>query len=192
MPAKRRYSAVESAHCLKVQNLVSRIKDHLIEHDPDIPKDQKDRKNGSPEAQLLTDKVGKELEKFEVEGQKFKFTNRPNKLGGVRWYAHCPKCGKVSLKLYKPVKEKSKEQAYYCKTCHNLKSLSALHGPTKMYKEVLKPLRRLEKLKQELDKKFLTEDKKKDLLDEYDSIKKKLSESTEYRHYKYSVESKAS
>ena len=190
MPAKRRYSAVESAHCLKVQNLVSRIKEHLIANDSEVPVEQKDRKNGSKNASILIEKIGNELEKFEVDGQKFKFTSRPNKLGGVRWYTICPKCGKVSLKLYKPVKEKSKEQKYYCKSCHNLKSLSALHGPTKMYKEVLKPLKRLEKLKSELDKRYLTEDRKKALLDEYDSIVKTLSMSTEYRHYKYSVERK--
>jgi len=188
MPNKRIYSSVDSARLLKVQSLVKKIKEHLVDNDPTIPEDAKDRKNGSPEADLLISKIGVELEKFHIDGQSFKFTSNPNKLGGVRWYAYCPKCNKVSLKLYKPVKEKMKEQSYYCKDCHLLKSPSALHGPTKIYKEVLRPLRRLEKISQELDKKYLPESKKKELLDEYDCIKSVLHGSTEYRHYKYKVE----
>jgi len=188
MPSKRMYSSVDSAHCLKVQNLIQRLKEYLIDNDDSIPRDPKDRKNNSPEANSLINKIGEELENFEIDGQKFTFSNNPNKLGGVRWYVQCPKCGKTSLKLYKPVKEGNKDQKYYCKSCHMLKSPSALHGPTKVYREVLRPLKRLEKIRQELDKKYLTEDKKRSLLDEHDKIRAELSKSTEYRHYKYNIE----
>jgi hypothetical protein len=125
-------------------------------------------------------KIGLNLEIFTLNGQTFQYTSIPNKLGGVRWFVLCPKCGQRSLKLYFP-KGLDREQLYLCKNCHMLKPSSLLLGNQKKYRNVAKPLKRLEQIKKKLLRKKLKAKEAEELLEEYDKIEKKLADSPEYR-----------
>ena len=173
MPAKSKYSSVESAYCLKVQNIVSAIKDSATEKNPGINAD---------DLQLV---VKNQISNFQIHGQKFKCSSSENHLGGSRWYVHCPECDKKSLKLYKPEGGSDKD-LYLCKDCHNLKSPSSLHGPTKMYREVIRPLRRMKKIRETLDRPISSK-KATSLVEEYEALEKHLKNSDQYKIYKFKV-----
>lgn len=166
---KGKFSSVEEANCLDVNNLVKQIKISVLRSYPEM---------GADDVRL---EVGKNLELFKVDGQSFKFTSIPNKLGGKRWMVFCPHCDKRVIKLYKPTEDTPKEQSYFCKECHNLKPPSALYGPTRRYKEVVKPVRRMEQIKKTLKNKNLSDEKTKEYLDEYDKLKAQVQGSTFYR-----------
>ena len=163
------YASVESAHCLDVNRLASKIKSSVKESSA---------KNGKTlSADMISQSVALNLSKFLLDSQSFDFTSVPNKLGGSRWLVLCPKCGKRVLKLYKP----AGEDLFCCKDCYNLRSPSALYGPTRRYHEVVKPLRRMERIKEILATSQLSELKTKALLDEYDILDKRVQSSTFYR-----------
>lgn len=163
------YNSVESAHCLDVNRLASKIKSSVKEAST---------KNGKTlTAEMVAQAVAMNLSKFLLDTQSFDFTSVPNKLGGSRWLVLCPKCSKRVLKLYKP----SGAELFCCKDCYNLRSPSALYGPTRRYREVVKPLRRMERIKEILATSHLSEVKTKTLLDEYDLLDKQVQSSTFYR-----------
>jgi phage terminase large subunit GpA-like protein len=168
MPTRSKYASIESAHCLKVQNIVNAIKTSVVKKNPDVSSDK------------VQQIVNAQIPKFSINSQSFEFSSTDNHLGGKRWYIHCPKCGKKSLKLYKP---EDKEQ-YLCKSCHNLKSPSSLHGPTKMYQEVIRPLRRMKKIKEMLDRPISSK-KAAALVKEYDKLEKELNNSDQYEIWKF-------
>lgn len=165
---KGKYSSIEDAHCLDVNRLVSQIKKAITENLRDL------------DADSLREEVSANLGVFKVEGQVFEFTSIPNKLGGQRWMVLCPNCGKRVIKLYKP-EDPIKEKKYFCKDCHNLRPPSALYGPTRRYREMVRPMRRMEKIKKTLQNKNLSENKTKELLDEYDILADQVKNSTFYR-----------
>jgi hypothetical protein len=168
------YSSVESAHCLDVNRLVKKIKAAV--------KDSyhKNSKGEELTAKEVSEAVEHNLSVFTLEDQVFEFFNIPNKLGGFRWLAKCNKCGSHVLKMYKP----EGATQYLCKDCHSLRSPSALYGPTRRYKEVVRPMRRMERIKEILAASNLSEPKTKELLDEYDKLEKSLKDSTFFRKNK--------
>jgi len=173
--SKRKWVATESSVSFNFNNLVKKVKDHLKEQYPDAS------------AEEITLMTGKNLEVFMINDQLFKYTSTPNKLGGVRWYVICPKCKKRSLKLYLP-KIAGRDPLYLCKMCHKLKPSSLLFGNRKRYKDVTRPLKKLEQVKRMLLKKKLKPKEVEDLLAEYARIEKKLADSPEYRLWKFKKE----
>lgn len=163
------YSSIETAHCLDVNRLVSTIKNAV--------KTSFAGKKNELTAKDVAEAVEHNLKVFSLDDQSFTFYSVPNKLGGCRWLARCPKCGSNVLKLYKP----EGGDHYQCKDCHNLRSPSALYGPTRRYKEVIRPMRRMERIKEILSSSNLSEAKTKSLLDEYDKLEKSLQDSTFFR-----------
>jgi len=165
---KGKYSSIEEAHTLDVNKLVAQIKEAILKKYSHLDVDQ------------VREEIGKNLGVFRMSGQSFQFTSIPNKLGGQRWMVLCPKCQKRVIKLYLPEGE-DKEDKYFCKDCHHLRPPSALYGPTRRYKEMVRPMRQMDKIKQSLSSKNLSESKTKELLDKYDSLEKQVRESTFYR-----------
>ena len=62
-----------------------------------------------------------------------------------------------------------------------LRPPSALYGPTRRYREMVRPLRRMERIKEILNGSSLSELKTRELLDEYDGLEKNVRSSTFYR-----------
>jgi len=172
----RKYASVESATCFCFDDLIKKLKSNIRKRDP-IPSDSE-----------YNDLMYKNLRAFKINNQTFDFVSFENNLGGRRWFVKCPKCGRSSLKLYLPTQHEDREQRYLCKECHKLKNLSMLLGATKRYKKVIKPLKRLEKIRTLLLKRETTSEKSKQLLDEYEGLEKELSASNEYRLWKFQKE----
>lgn len=125
-----------------------------------------------------------ELVKFEINGQIFKYDYMRNQLGGYRWFFLCDKCNKKANKLFLPPKEAvGYEHQYLCKRCHKLKNESVLKANSKLYKSVLRPLKKLREIEQKLEIGHLRPEKTKELLDEYDAIEKEMKSTPEYRLY---------
>lgn len=171
---KGKYSSIETADCLDMNRLVGAIKEGIL-------------KNVTAGKELTADDVRKlillNLSKFSIDDQNFEFTSIPNRLGGSRWMVKCPKCSKRVVKLYLPTTE-DKEKKYFCKDCHLLRPPSALYGPTRRYREMIRPLRRMERIKEILNSNNLSELKTKELLDEYDDLDKAVKTSTFFRKAK--------
>jgi hypothetical protein len=172
---RRKYIATESAVAFNFLNLVKKIRAHLKELFP----------NASGDA--LTVKIGISLNEFTINNQLFKYTSLPNGFGGSRWYVLCPRCGKRSSKLYLP-KARDREPLYLCNVCHKLKPSSLLLGNQKKYKEITKPLKRLESIKKRLLKKTLSTKVAGELLDEYTKLEKQLADTPEYKLWKFKKE----
>ena len=185
--SNRKYSSTESASFINISAVVQRIKKHIIKSDPDLPKTADGRPLRS--SSVLKAKMAEAMKSFEADGQRFEFVQSPNKLGGTRWYVLCPGCGNKYLKMYKPILETGKEQIFKCADCHKLKSPSALFGPTPKYREVIRPIRRMEKIKEIIKtNKKLTDAQTVELLDEYEALKLGLEKSLIYRKIKFSIE----
>lgn len=178
---KGKYSSIETAHCLDMNRLVGAIKEGIGKN---FPSDK------APDSEAMRKLIVGNLDKFTINTQKFEFTSIPNRLGGSRWMVMCPKCGKRVVKLYKP-SEEDKEPRYLCKDCHMLRPPSALYGPTRRYKEMIRPLRRMERIKEILTGNNLSEIKTRELLDEYDELDKTVKTSTFYRKAKLLTTSEA-
>lgn len=160
------YSSIETAHCLNVNRLVSTVKKAVKDAAPQLTPSEVDNA------------VYSNLIRYQRDGQTFSFTPIPNKLGGNRWMALCPSCQSRVLKLFKP----DSADKFLCKDCHHLRPPSALYGPTRRYKEVIRPLRRMERIKEILSTSSgLSEAKTKSLLDEYDTLNTSVQTSTFYR-----------
>lgn len=165
---KGKYSSIEDANCLDVNRLVAGIKKAIVKSYKGL------------DADTVRAEVGKNLGVFKVEEQSFNFTSIENKLGGIRWMVFCPKCESRVIKLYLPEVDGG-ESRYLCKDCHNLRPPSALYGPTRRYKELIRPQRRMEKIKTKLRNTNLSDAHTKDLLDEYDKLDEQVRSSTFYR-----------
>ena len=176
MNTNSKYVTLESTDCLNFSPIINRLK-----------KDIKKKLPGITEEAFLI-KMKASLKSFTLNGQTFEYYARPNHLGGVRWYIHCPKCGRKCLKLYLPSQNKQCEQKYFCKDCHNLKNASSLFGSSKKYQEVIKPLKRLHKIKSMLLKKTITTEKAQPLMEEYKRIERELLSSPVYNLYKFQKE----
>jgi hypothetical protein len=183
----RKYASTETAKCVNVSSLSKKVKKHIIENDPEIPRNSEGRPIRA--CDILTKKMVEAMKALSLDGQKFEFEHYPNQLGGTRWYAICPGCSRRFLKLYRPSSDTGKPQSYMCADCHNLKTPSALFGPTPKYREVIRPIRRMEKIKEimRLNKKMSDEETVR-LLDEYEALKAELEKSVIYRRIKFSIE----
>jgi superfamily II helicase len=125
-----------------------------------------------------------ELRKFQINGQIFEYIYMSNQLGGFRWFFICSKCKSKVNKLFLPPKEAlGYDQKYYCKKCHKLKNESVIKANNKLYRSVLKPLKKLRDIEKKLEIGHLKPDKVKELLDEYDSLEKEMRSTPEYRLY---------
>ncbi len=162
-----KYKSIETAKCISINKLVKNTKESIL-------KNPTYKEFSIEEIYKITlDR----LNSITIEGQNFQFESVPNRLGGYRWFVKCPDCGKKVLKLYTT---KDKNQ-YLCKECQNLKSPSSLYGSTTRYKEVIKPMLKMEKIKEKLKTSKISERKTNDLLDEYDRLNNKWKSSTLYR-----------
>jgi hypothetical protein len=170
------YESIESTTCFNFINLVGKIKSSLLKKYPEVKK------------AAFRELMYKNLLTFTLNDQQFDYTSRPNHLGGERWFVKCPKCGSPSLKLYLPSAHKNREQRYLCKSCHVLKNASLIMGATKRYRKVVKPLKRLERLRTLLLRKSMTPEKAQPLLDEYKRIEDALASSPEYRLWRFQKE----
>lgn len=173
--ARCKWAATESSVSFNFDNLVKKVKEHIKEQFPKLMPDD------------INIKIGLNLKIFSLNDQTFEYTSVPNNFGGVRWFVLCPKCGKKSHKLYLP-KGKDREQRYLCRYCHKLKPSSLLLGKQKKYKNVAKPLKRLEQIKKKLLHKKIKAIEAEELLEEYDRIEKKLADSPEYRLWVFKKE----
>jgi hypothetical protein len=172
---KRRWASTEATISFDFNNLVEKVKKHIKDNFPELSSEE------------IIQRIGHNLQVFTINNQKFEYTNIPNKLGGVRWFVLCPKCGKKSQKLFLP-KNRDREPLYLCRWCHKLKPSSLLLGKQKRYTEVAKPLKRLEYIKKRLLNKRLRTKEVEELLEEFACIEKKLADSPEYRLWKFKKE----
>jgi len=172
----RKFASLESTTCFNFNNLCTKIKKDLL------------KKNNNLRGKALDKDILENLKSFKINDQMFDFASSKNYLGGRRWYVKCPKCKNLCLKLYLPSKYKDREQKYLCRECHKLKNESLLLGNSPKYRKVVKPLKRLEKLRAQLLKKGLDPIKAKPLLDEYERVEKDLASSPEYRLYRFQKE----
>jgi len=177
IPLKIRYTPVESATCFAFNTLVQKIKKEIHKKHPEITDFNK-----------VNEIIYQGLCAFTINGQKFEFESKNNYLGGCRWFVKCPKCGKPKMHLYMPVKNPEKEQKYYCRNCHALRNVSLLLGNTARYINIIKPLRRLQKLRRKLTSSRISIAKAKPLLEEYERLEKELLASPDYRLWKFQME----
>lgn len=124
-----------------------------------------------------------ELKKFVINSQTFEYTSIKNILGGYRWFFICPKCKNRANKLFLPPEGLNLERKYYCKNCHNIKNQSVLMGSNKVYKKVIRPLKRLKEIEDKISKGYLTNEAIQALLTEHEKIEDEIKSSTEYRLY---------
>ena len=165
---------VESCTSININTLQKTIKRELNKDYPDSNQD---------EIYIYT---LKELKKFSVEGQTFKYEAITNYLGGYRWFFLCPKCGVRATKLFLPPEDiLTKENKYLCKKCHKLKNQSAIAGQNSIYKKVTRPLKRMRLIENKIGRGHLTSEKVQALLEEYNDIENKLKNSPEFRLYSF-------
>jgi hypothetical protein len=137
----------------------------------------------SSEEEIL-DLTNEELKKFQINDQTFEFMHVKNQLGGYRWFFLCGKCKRKVNKLFLPPKEAfGFERKYFCKKCHKLRNESVIKANNKLYRSVLKPLKKLRDIEKKLEVGHLRDEKVKELLDEYDLLEKEMRASPEYRLY---------
>jgi hypothetical protein len=145
---------------------------------------------------LLKKLMYEELQNFTLNNQTFEYTYTPTNYNGIRWFVRCPKCGVPYSKLFLPDKFKDREQRYLCRKCHNIVYISIMIGCTKLYKTVIKPLIKLERLKNKLKK---MENRKRTnrnmwskkyfaMQEEFNRLEKEINESPDYRLWKFSKE----
>lgn len=127
-----------------------------------------------------------ELDKFTANGQKFEYASIENVLGGHRWFFLCPKCKNRVSKLWLPPEGATKyEHKYFCRYCHNIKNQSTVMGQSKVYKKVIRPLKRMKEIEAKLERGYLKTDYVEKLLDEYDALEKEAKSCPEYRIYAF-------
>lgn len=170
---KTRYEAVEDTTAFDFSNLAKRIKEQIKIKKPDI---------STEDINLL---ILKNLKKFTINNQYFDFHVIPVKFGGMRWYVKCPKCESICSKLYLPTKFTDRIQKYLCKDCHKLRNRSLILGSTKKYKEVVRPIKRMEIIRDSLLKTHIPKEKAELLLKEYEDLENKLKNSNEYKLWKF-------
>jgi len=138
------------------------------------------------EDETAHDFMTRELSKFAINGQTFKYISQDNYLGGHRWFFLCPHCNRQAIKLFlPPIKAMNRERKYLCKTCHKLKNQSALVGTNQLYKAVMRPLKRLKDIEDRIARGHMKSERVQALLDEHELIEGRLKESPEYRLYAF-------
>jgi hypothetical protein len=142
-----------------------------------------DRDYHNPLPEELYKHTEEELKKFSVIGQTFQYTSINNPLGGHRWFFLCPKCTRRVSKLFLPPEGCGKEHKYLCKECHDLQNQSEAMGASKIYKMVIKPLKRLQVIENKISRGHLTDEKVHSLLREHEKIENTLKSSPEYKVY---------
>jgi len=192
---KRRFEPIESTPEFNFLPLIDKIKrDIKIKYALCPIGQRKQNYPGITDEEIKDNKIPliilrgitrEELSKFSLNGQNFEFTYQEMYYKGDRWYVACPKCKKKCHNLYLPTNFPEKEQRYLCRKCHDLKNTSnIMASDSPVYFNVIKPLKRLEKIKKLISRQTFTPKKVKKLLREYKRIEKKLSESPEYRLWK--------
>jgi len=130
------------------------------------------------------------LNSFTLNGQKFTFSSVSVGLGGYRFFVNCPRCGSKRLILYLPKGYTSHEQQYLCVKCHNLRMFSKQNFSTTRYKKVVRPLKRMQRIKKKLLERYLKPEDSTKLLEEYEMLEKTLKNSPDYRLWKFQMEHK--
>jgi hypothetical protein len=174
---RQRWEAVETCVCFNFVNLLRNVR-----------RDVQKRISRGTEGDRYRQEILNNLLKFEINGQRFTYATAKNKLGGVRWFVNCPKCGRKKMKLYLPTRFPDREQLYQCSACHRLKVTSYLRGKSYKYKSFIRPLRRMQKIKDALLNKRCPKDKAQELLAEYESLERVLKNTPEYRLWRFKVE----
>ena len=127
-----------------------------------------------------------ELRAMRVNGQSFDFVTMSNFYGGYRWFFVCPKCGNKYTKLFlPPEKAINKEKLYLCRHCHKLKNESSLIYKEPIYRNVLRPLKRLKSIEAQLKQGHLRKPDQIALIKEYKNIEEKLKASPDYLIYTF-------
>jgi uncharacterized protein YlaI len=127
-----------------------------------------------------------ELLKFKINDQTFQYNFMKNQLGGYRWFFFCGKCNSRVQKLFLPPEAYTNyEHKYLCKDCHDLLNESVMKANNNLYKRVIRPLRKLRKIEEQLEKGHIQEKKIEELLNEYDAIEKEMKSFPEYRLYAF-------
>lgn len=177
MPVKKtQYIAVEDTASFNFFDIAKRIKDQIKKRRPDL---------SIKDVNIL---ILKNLRKFTINDQYFEFQPVSCKLGGMKWYVKCPKCDKRATILYLPSKNPERLQKYLCRTCHKLRHRSVMLGTTKKYTEVIRPMKRLETIRDSLLKTHIPKERAEMLLKEYKDIEEKLKHSHEYQLWKFRTE----
>jgi len=125
----------------------------------------------------------RELKKFTTNNQNFEYSYIKNILGGYRWFFICPRCSDRVGKLFLPPEGVSMERKYLCKKCHKIKNQSVTMGSNKIYRMVIKPLKKLRNIENRINKGYLPNDKIQVLLNQHETIEKDLKTSLEYKLY---------
>lgn len=173
------YVLVEHCSSINAGNLQKKIRKIIDRDYPDSTE------------QEIFDLTSRELDKFNVNGQFFKYTSIPNRFGGFRWFFQCPKCSERASKLFLPPLASGLVQEYRCKKCHNLRNQSLVMSQDRMYRKVIKPLKKIKKIEERLNRGYIPEDKITELLNEYDKLKGTLRSTPEYRLYMFRKEQEA-
>jgi len=98
----------------------------------------------------------------------------------------CPKCGKRFTKLFLPPEYAiTKEKLYLCRGCHKLKNESSLIYKEPIYRNVLRPLKRLKTIEAQLKQGHQRNSNQLALIKEYRTIEEKLKASPEYMIYTF-------
>jgi hypothetical protein len=127
-----------------------------------------------------------EFNNFSINGQTFTFTSSGNVFGGIRWYFICEKCHRRVHKLFLPPEAyRNYVHRYRCRKCHDLRNLSVVKGHDKIYVNVIRPLKRLRQIESRLERGYLTSENTARLLNEYDTLEKKMKDCPEYRLYSF-------
>lgn len=134
------------------------------------------------------DEFMRNLSSFSLNGQKFDFTSMDLPFGGKKFFVLCPRCRQKKRKLYLPNRYEDREQRYLCPKCHTLATMVTLKCKSPKYRSIVKPLRRMQWLKEKLLKDSITPEKAAPLLKEYEAIESSLKNSPEYRLWKFNME----
>ena len=165
---------VESCAHIQIHTLKNNIKDLVKKYYPDATDEEMH--------QHILDELGK----ITVNDQSFEYDSQPNYLGGYRWFFLCPRCKQKANKLFlPPITATDREQKYLCKICHKLKNQSAIMGQNKTYKRVTRPLRRMKQIEDRLVRGYLSEEKIREMLIEYETLESNMKSSPEYRLFAF-------
>lgn len=178
MPRIREHQPLEMCVCFNFETLFANVRKEV---------GRKIGENCDPESR--NQEIINNLNAFSLNGQKFTYQITKVGWGGVRPYVLCPRCGKQKIKLYLPDKYDDREQRYLCRTCHRLKTLSEMNGKSPKYKNIIRPLKRMQVLKDMLLKKSrMDPEQATKLLDEYELLEKSLKNSPDYRLWRFNLE----
>jgi transposase-like protein len=177
MPRIRIYQPIEMCVCFNFDTLFANIHKEVVKKFGD-----------GRENDHYKEEVTNSLKAFSLNGQQFTYQTMTTNMGGNRWYVTCPRCGKPKRRLYLPDKYDDREQRYLCSTCHRLRTLSMINGKSPKYKTIIRPLKRMQALKEKLMKGNMKPELAAKLLDEYESIEKALKNSPDYRLWRFNVE----